>query len=202
MVFAYPVTAGTLISVVEDSEGDLGFGVDPKTGGLMNLWNENTPVVQAGYFDMVSTWLSLKKEVYTFGMELAADLPEEGSALPTGIRLAEWAVWIDPSPYNYILNPVAPLFLIALRYDGMSYSAFIMDYATMLAVPATFSVVGSEFTIKFTTESIGDLELEWWSPMVRVWWGTQGSGAYWFVDVVDLEPIEGYVYFDLPWPPE
>ena len=151
---------------------------------------------------MVSTWLSLKKGEYTFGMELATDLPEEGTALPTGVKVAEWAVWIDPSPFNAIINPVAPLFVIALRYDGVSYSAFIMDYATMLSVPATFSVDGSEFTLEFTTDSIGDLEIEWWSPLVRVWYGPVDSGGYMFVDVVDLEPIDGYVYIDLPWPPE
>jgi hypothetical protein len=201
VMLAQPVMAGTLISIVEDSEGDLAFGVDQKTGGFMHYWQDNTPVAQAGYFDMVCTWLSLKKGIYTFGMELATELPEEGVALPNGIKLAEWAVWIDPSPYNYITNPVAPLFLIALRYDGVSYSAFIMDYATMLTVPAAFSVDGSEFTLKFTTDSIGDLEFEWWSPLVRVWWGPLGSAGCWFVDAVDLEPIEGYVYIDLPWPP-
>lgn len=196
------VSAGTLTMVVEDPEGDLGFGLDPKTGGIMHLWEENTPVAQAAYLDMVSTWLSLKKETYTFGIEAAAALPEEGAALPGGIKLVEWALWIDPSPYNYITNPVAPLFLIALRYDGSSYSAFIQDYATMLMVPAQFSVAGATLEIQFTAESIGYLDLEWWSPLTREWTGPIGSSGYWFVDAVDLEPIDGYVYVDLPWPPE
>jgi len=195
------VSAGTLTMVVEDAEGDLGFGVDPKTGGIMNLWQDNTPVAQTTYLDMVSTWLSLKKDTYTFGMELAGALPEEGSPLTGGMKLVEWAVWIDPSPYNFITNPVAPLFLIALRYDGVSYSAFIMDYATMDTAPVAFSVDGSKLEIQFTSASIGDLALEWWSPLVRLWSGPIGSSGYWFVDAVDLEPIDGYVYMDLPWPP-
>ncbi|OGS52334.1 MAG: hypothetical protein A3K75_04825 [Euryarchaeota archaeon RBG_13_61_15] len=196
------VSAGTLTAVAEDPEGDLGFGVDPKTGGIMNLWADNTPVAKAEYLDIVSTWLSLKKGTYTFGMELAAALPEEGSALPGGIKLAEWAVWIDPSPYNYITNPVAPLFLIALRYDGSSYSAFIMDYGTMLTTSVAFSVDGSKVQLQFTSASIGDLAFEWWSPLVRVWWGILGSAGCWFVDAVNLEPVDGYIYIDLPWPPQ
>jgi hypothetical protein len=199
MVVPGSVSAKTLTSVVEDPEGDLSYGIDPETGGFMNLWQDNTPVAEAKYLDMVSTWLSLKKGTYTFGMELAAALPEEGSALPEAIKLVEWAVWIDPSPYNYITNPVAPLFLIALRYDGSSYSAFMMDYDTMLTTSVAFSVEGSKVELQFTSASVG--EFDWWSPLVRVWMGPLGSSGYWFVDAVNLEPIDGYVYIDLPWPP-
>jgi len=195
------VSAKTLTAVAEDPEGDLGFGVDPKTGGIMHLWADNTAIAQAEYLDMVLTWLSLKKETYTFGMELAAALPEEGSPLPSGIKLVEWVVYIDPSPYNYITNPVAPLYLIALRYDGASYSAFILDYATMLTAPVQPSIDGSTFELQFTTADINYLELEWWSPMVREWTGPVGSSGYWFVDAVDLPLVDGYAYIDLPWPP-
>ena len=201
MMLAQPVSAGTITSLVEDSEGDLGFGVNPKTGGIMQQWGENTPVAKAGYLDMVSTWLSQKGKTYTFGMELAAELPKEGSTLSGGMRLVEWAMWIDPSPYNYITNPVAPLFLIALRYDGSSYSAFILDYSTMLTESVAFSVDGSELQLQFSTDTIGNAAFEWWSPLVRVWWGPLGTPAYWFVDAVDLPPVDGYVYIDLPWPP-
>lgn len=202
LMLAQPVTAGPMMSVVEDSEGDLSFGVDVKTGGFIREWADNTPVAKSEYLDMLSTWLSLKKETYTFGMELAADLPKAGSPLPDGFKVVEWAVWIDPSPYNYVINPVPPLFLIALRYDGSSYSAFIMDFATMLTTPTAFSIDGSKFQLQFTKASIGNLAFEWWSPLVRVWWGTMGSAGYWFVDAVDLPPVDGYVYMDLPWPPQ
>src|SRR3990170_123407 len=123
------VSAATTMTV-QDSTGDIGFGIDPKTGLIMQTWGDNTPIAKAGYFDMASVSLSQKGKTYTFGMELAAALPKEGSPLPGGIHLAEWAMWIDPSPYNYFTNPVAPLFLIALRYDGSSYAAFVMDYST------------------------------------------------------------------------
>jgi hypothetical protein len=195
------VSARPMTMVVEDAEGDLGFGVDPQTGGIMNLWPENNPVAQATYLDMVSTWLSLKNGVYKFGMEVASALPEEGTPLSGGMKLLEWAMWIDPSPYNYIVNPVAPLFLIALRYDGSSYNAFILDYSTMGEVPAQFSVDGSKLELTFTSAQIGDIALEWWSPLVRTWFGTLGSAGYWFVDAVNLPLVDGYAYMDLPWPP-
>lgn len=202
MLMSGCVSAGTLTMVVEDAEGDLGFGVDMKTGGIARYYEGGNPVGAAAYLDLVSTSLSLKKDIYTFGMEMAGALPEEGSPLPDGVKLVEWAMWIDPSPYNFLVNPVVSLYLIALRYDGSGYSAFTLDYATMLTAPVAFSVDGSALQLKFTSASIGDLALEWWSPLVRAWWGTLGSAGYWFVDAVDLPLVDGYAYMDLPWPPE
>ena len=201
MMLAQPVTAATITSVVEDPAGDVGFGVDPKTGGIMHLWGDNTPVAQAGFLDMVLTSLSQKGKTYTFGMELAAALPKEGAALPDGFKMVEWAMWIDPSPYNYLVNPVPPLYLIALRYDGSSYSAFILDYGTMVNTPVAFAVDGSKLQIQFTAASIGNLAFEWWSPLVREWTGPVGTSGYWFVDAVNLPLVDGYAYLDLPWPP-
>ena len=201
MLIPGSVSAGTLTMVVEDIEGDLGWGVDTKTSEISRLLPENVPVADATYLDIVSTWLSLKKVTYTFGMELAAALPEEGTALPDGVKLVEWAMWIDPSPYHVSLNPVASLFLIALRYDGSSYSAFMLDYGTLVTTPVVFSVDGSSIQLKFSAASIGDLAFEWWSPLVRAWWGTLGSAGYWFVDAIDFGTAPGQVYYDLPWPP-
>src|SRR4030042_4347545 len=181
MLIPGSVSAGTLTMMVEDPEGGLVFGLDMKTGGLARYYTEGAPIAGAGYLDMVSTWLSLKKDTYTFGIEAAAALPEEGSALPEGVKLVEWAMWIDPSPYNVLINPVPALFLIALRYDGSSYSSFILDYATFLTAPVSFSVEGSTLQLRFTSAAIGVLALEWWSPLVRAWWGTLGSAGYWLV---------------------
>ena len=194
-------STGAMMTVVQDSTGDIGFGVDPKTGLIMQTWEDNTPVSKAGYFDMASTWLSQKGKTYTFWMELAAELPKEGSPSPTGIHLAEWAVWIDPSPYNCVTNTVASLFLIALRYDGASYAAFVVDYSTMTTTPIPFSVDGSKLQLQFSAASIGGLAFEWWSPLVRAWWGQLGTSGYWFVDAVDLGSATGQEYMDIPWPP-
>ena len=196
------VTAGTVTSVVQDSKGDLGIGVDRTASEIARPLPENVPVAEAAYLDVLSTWLSMKKDAYTFGMGLAAALPEEGTALPNGVKLVEWAMWIDPSPYHVILNPVAPLFLIALRYDGSSFSAFILDRGTMVATPVEFSIDGTNLQLHFSAASVGGLAFEWWSPLVRVWWGILGSAGSWFVDGVDFGTVPGQVYYDLPWPPQ
>jgi hypothetical protein len=187
---------------VQDKVGDVGFGVDPKTGLIWKTWADNTPIFKAGYFDMVSTSLSMKGKTYTFGMKLASQLPTQGSPLPGGIRLAEWAVWFDPSPYNVNTNPVSPLFLVGLRYDGSAYSAFVLDYSTMTSTPTSFSVNGADIAVQFTAASIGNLALEWWSPLVREWTGSLGSAGYWFVDAIVVTYDSGEVGIDIPWLPQ
>lgn len=201
IMVAQPVMGATITSVVSDPEGDVGYGMNPKTGGLMQTWPDGSKVAKTKYLDMVSMSLSQKGKAYAFGMELAGALPIEGTALPGGFNLVEWAMWIDPSPWNVLVNPVPSLYLIALRYDGAEYSCFILDYATMTTAPTPFSVSGSKLEIQFTAASINNLAFEWWSPLVRVWSGQLGTPAYWFVDAVNLPLVDGYVYIDLPWPP-
>lgn len=201
MMLAQPVSAATITSIVQDPAGDLGFGVDPKTGGIMHTWQDNTRVAEAKYLDIVSASFSQKGKTYTFGIEVAAALPEEGTPLPNGIHTVEWALWIDPSPYNVFSNPCPTLFLVTLRYDGSSYSAFMLDYETMLRTPVAFSHDGSVVQLQFTAASIGNLSSFWWSPLVRIWEGLVGTSGYWFVDSVSYEGADGYDYIDYPWPP-
>jgi hypothetical protein len=194
------VSAGAPM-VVEDSVGDLGIGVNTKTSEIARPLPGNVPVAEATYLDIHLTWLTQEDDTYSFGMELASELPEAGTALPKGVKLVEWAMWIDPSPYHVTLNPVAPLFLIALRYDGSSYSAFILDYGTMVTTALDPSVGDTSFELEFSAASIDDLESKWWSPLVRAWWGTLGSAGYWFLDAIDFGTAPGQEYYDLPWPP-
>ncbi len=201
LMLIQPASAGPMASVVQDPEGDLGFGVDVKTSEIPKLWADNAPISEARYLDILSTWLIQKGKVYAFGMEVAAPMPTEGTVLPDGVKLVEWAMWIDPSPFHVTLNPVPSLFLIALRYDGSSYSAFILDYGTMIMAPAKFTIDGFKLQLEFSSASIGSLVFEWWSPLVRAWWGLLGSSGCWFVDAVDYGSAPGQVYYDLPWPP-
>ncbi len=187
--------------VAQDTVGDLGFGIDPKTGWIMHEWADNTPVVKAGYLDIASTWLSQKGKVYTFGMEMAVALPEPGEPLPGGCKLVEWAMWIDPSPYNVHTNPVTPLYLMALRYDGSSYDAFLVDYSTMEKTAIPYSIDGPLLQLQWSAGAIGNLEFKWWSPLVREWTGPIGSAGSWFVDGIDPGTVPGQDGIDLPWPP-
>jgi hypothetical protein len=100
--------------VVPDMPGDLGGNYDLETCEVTTVWGDNTPVVEAGYFDALSYSLSLKgKTTYTFGMELAAALPNEGSALPSGIKYVAWTMWIDAVPWHPVYDPTPSLFTVA-----------------------------------------------------------------------------------------
>jgi len=135
-------------------------------------------------------------------MELAAALPEEGSSLGRVVERVEWAMWINPSPWNFATNPVPALFKIALLYDGSMYSAELRDATTgaMLA-SLPFTVNGAKFQVEFSAASIGDLPSFWWEPTVRIWQGLLGSAGYSFLDAIDWGSAPDQVYYDFPWPP-
>jgi hypothetical protein len=186
LIVAMPASAGTVTMKVADGTGDVG----------RNSWaHVNDPVAKTGYFDMVSTWLSQKGKTYTFGMELASLLPEEGSPLPVPIKTAEWLLWIDSYPWS------APLYTLSLYYDGSSYSAILLDVSTMVTTPLPFTIDGTKFQVDLSQDLVGNLAGLWWSPAVRLWWGPMGSVAEWLVDLVDFGVAPGQDGIDLPWPP-
>lgn len=187
------------ITVAQDSVGDVGIALDMKTGTIRDTLSPNAPLVKAGYFDMVSVWLSQKGKTYTFGMELAVALPKEGTPLPNPAKLAQWDLWIDRAPY--IVDPAPPVGMIALRYDGSSYSAFVLDWATMVETPIPFSIDGSMLQLQFTAAQLSNEVISWWVPLVEIYVGPLGTGASAFIDAVDLGAVPGQVGFDLPWPP-
>jgi len=201
MMLAQPVVAGTLTMKVSDSTNDVGRNWAMKVSDPSQYWGDMTSLAQAGYFDMVSTWLSQKGKTYTFGMELAAQLPQEGSALPNGIKVVEWVMWIDSGPWAPGMDPVATLYRISLYYDGSSYSALLLDVSTMVKTPVPFTVDGSELQVEFSADLVGNPAGLWWSPGVRVWWGPVGSTGEWIVDVVSYEYAPGQWGIEIPWPP-
>lgn len=187
------------MTVAQDSVGDVGIAIDMKTGTIRDTLSPSVPLVKAGYLDMVSVSLSQKGKIFTFGMELAAALPEEGTPLPNQIQLALWELWIDPAPY--IVYPAPPVGLIALKYDGSSYSAFVCDWATMIEAPIPFSVDGSMLELRFTAAQLSNAVISWWAPLVEIYLGPLGTIASAFIDAVDLGAAPGQVGLDLPWPP-
>lgn len=195
-----PIGASALTTmVVQDSVGDVGIAIDMKTGTIGDTFSPNVPLVKAGYFDMVSVWLSEKGKTYTFGMELAVALPAEGTRLPNQVRLAQWELRIDPVPY--IIDPAPPVGMMALRYDGSSYSAFVVNWAPMIDTPIPFSIDGSKLELQFTAAQLSSAVISWWVPLVEIYLGPLGTMASAFIDAVDLGAVPGQVGFDLPWPP-
>ncbi|MBN1677715.1 MAG: hypothetical protein JW880_04180 [Candidatus Thermoplasmatota archaeon] len=195
LMLAMPASAGTLTMKVADGTGDVGRNSWAHVNDPSQYWADNTAVAKTGYFDMISTWLSQKGKTYTFGMELASVLPEEGSALPIPIKTAEWLLWIDSYPMS------APLYTFSLYYDGSSYSAILLDVSTMVSTPVSFTIDGTKFQVDLSQDLVGDLAGLWWSPAVRLWWGPLGSVGEWIVNLVDFGVAPGQDGVDLPWPP-
>ncbi|OGS55829.1 MAG: hypothetical protein A3K60_00035 [Euryarchaeota archaeon RBG_19FT_COMBO_56_21] len=194
------VSAGTTKIVVQDRTGDLGPKIDWETGDIVLWWPDTTSLTKVGYFDILSFSLSYKAKTYTFGMEVAADLPKEGSPLPTGFKALEWLMWIDPEPWNMKYNNILSLYSIKLVYYELEYFAFIQDYATgevLASLP--FTIDGSKLQVEFTASSIGNLESFWFMPCTVVRWSIAG---YWDLDSTDPGAAPGQVWWDIPWPPQ
>jgi hypothetical protein len=196
MMLAQPVSAGTSM-IIPDRTGDLGNTYSWVTGEIQGKWGDKSPVGKTGYFDMVSVWFGQKGKTYTFGMQLAADLPQAGDALPEGITLVEWNLWISLDAWEPPA-PVRDLFLIALKYDGSDYSTILLDCPTntVIATPS-FTIDGPTFEIEFSADTIGDLpSTVWLIPIVKVWW----PGTFVNTDRADPGAMPGQVMWSIPWP--
>jgi hypothetical protein len=91
--------------------------------------------------------------------------------------------------------------MMALRYDGSSYSAFVVNWATMVETPISFSIDGSKLELQSTAAQLSNAVISWWVPLVEIYLGPLGTMASAFIDAVDLGAVPGQVGFDLPWPP-
>lgn len=200
------VSAGTTTISASDKTGDLGPKFDARTAETVLYWPDNMPLTRVGYFDMTS-WsfsYSSKDKTYTFGMELAAPLPSEGSHLPTGFKEVKWLVWIDMGAWNPKYAPtVGSYYTVQLVYDGSEYFAELREGAGWgpLVVALPFEVNGAHLEIQFSAASIGNLKSFWIMPCTVVLWSLQPYSGYWDLDSTDPGAAPGQVWWDVPWPP-
>jgi len=200
------VSAGTTSIVVADMSGDLGPKYDRDTLETVVTWPETRPIVEAGYFDMLS-WsfsYSSKSKTYTFEMEVSKALPSPGSPLPNGYKEVRWQVWLDMEPWHPNYNPTAGTYYTArLIYDGSDYAAEIAKGGswgpTIATVP--FKVDGSHLQIQFSAGTIGNLKSFWVMPCTVVLWSLIPYSGYWDLDSTDPGAAPGQVWWDVPWPP-
>lgn len=203
LMLVQPVSAGAASVVVPDRPDDLGKMYDLETCDVTVGWRENTVIAKAGYFDALSYSLSLKDKTFAFGMELAAALPIEGSALPTGIKHVAYTMWIDAAPWHPVYNPTPSMFTVVLNYDGSKYYAALIEGEDILGnvlETLPFTVQGSRFEVQFSAASIGSPESFWWLPCVHVWDGPVGTEAQWWFDTTDPNACPGQVWWSIPWP--
>jgi hypothetical protein len=206
MLIPGSVSAKPLSIAVEDRVGDLAAQWDVDTLDYIALYGD-TPIVQAGYFDMTWFFFSQKRDTYTFGMEMAADLPKEGDSLPQGVTQAQWFLWLDPEPWDWSPYAFPSYCVIRLSYDGSSYHAGLYTYVPdapgdeIMELP--FSVDGPRFQVKFTADSIadstGDASEFWLYPCTIAYHGECPLKVW--LDYIDPDAgAPGQTYVSIPWP--
>ena len=195
------VSAKTLSIEVEDRIGDVAAAYDYNTYDYAALLGEGTPIVQAGYFDMTLFWFSLKKDVYTFGMEMATDLPDEGNPLPSGIKLIRYTLWLDEESWDWV-SDVPSYYMVVLWYDGTSYSAELLEWPSKMAITSlSFAVEGPRFEVEFPASWMGGIESFWLFPAVNAFHSQNPEVEVW-PDMLDYDSgTPGQEYASLPWPP-
>ncbi|MDH3366167.1 MAG: hypothetical protein OEM29_09255, partial [Thermoplasmata archaeon] len=177
------VSAKAAMITVSDSLGDIAVNYDYTAYEPRIIWGDNTQISEAGYFDMTLFWFGLKGTSYTFGMELAADLPQEGDPLPSSVGLVQYMLWLDKDSWNWYEDDLT-LFMVVLQYDGASYSAALLDYPSHeVIMPLPFTVNGAMFEVEFSADSIDNTPAFWLFPSVLAYYG-QGA-SYWWTDIAD-----------------
>jgi hypothetical protein len=198
------VTAQVIECTVYDQTGDLGCNFDAETGEANPMWTDNVPWAKCGCFDMTSFWLIQDGTAFTFGMQLAADLPDEGDSLAAAVSAGEWGMWVESEPWNLVFNPVDPLYLIALVYDGSHYDAYVMDYVTKEKTPIEFEVDGSVVRLWFSVDMIGGNYSFYWGGYTLIYrsLGTNSVATYAFcyTDLPDWGAVPYQEWYDIPWP--
>lgn len=195
------VSAKTLSVEVEDRIGDVASRYDIDTYDYCALYGETSPIVQAGYFDMTLFEFSLTGNTYTYAMELAVDLPKEGDPLPDTIHMVQYMLWFDSDSWDWV-EPGLTLFMVVLQYDGIAYSAALLDYPSFeVIMPLSFAIDGARFEVKMSAKAIDGLSTFWLFPSVLAYPGTSNPGYLW-PDIADPNAAPGQEYNSIPWPPQ
>lgn len=199
MLVPSSVSAKAVMITVPDRPGDIAVQYDYTTYEPRITWGDNTQIAEAGYFDMTLFWFGLKGRTYTFGMELASDLPQEGDPLPPSVGLVQYMLWLDRDSWDWYEGDLT-LFMIVLQYDGSSYSAALLDSPSWeVMMPLPFTVSGARLEVEFSADSIDNIPTFWLFPSVLAYCG-QGV-SYWWMDIADPDAAPGQEFNSIPWPP-
>lgn len=196
------VSAKTASIEVEDRVGDVTAAWDYSTFDYAALLGDGMPIVQAGYFDMTLFQFCLKKGTYTFSMEMAADLPEEGDPLPTSVRLARYSLWLSTESWDWV-SDVVDYYLMVLWYDGSSYSAELLTCPTKEVITSlSFTVEGSRFSVELPASWMEGVESFWLFPAVNAFHSQNPEIELW-LDMLDPDAdVPGLEYTNILWSPE
>jgi len=209
LMLATPVSAGKTVSFT-DREGDLGkfwwpaydFG-NHLFGDPMSWWQGESPIANAGYLDLLSGWVSVKRGEVTMGLEVASPLTDD-SKLPNGVAEVRW-VWffyldseiLAMTGSNYITYGVYIL------WDGADFTAALVDRSSgsppfVVTYLDDFSVEGTVLTVTMRLSSMPGV-VAWFSGS-QIYQGSPwpldqwpSMSAYGAMDYTDMQgPLSTY----------
>ena len=206
MLIPNGVCAQPTMTTVSDAEGDLGmydvlFGAARASGRVIPVvpsWGNDAPMKKVSYLDMTSlSFGAIDDDSYVYDVVVAGDVPQVGDALPHGIKLVAWLLWIDSPPWTPE-NPAQSMYEVWVQYDGTGYAGICRNTATRELTFIPFTMGTSSIHIDVSKDMIGNPENFYWSAATFAL--TNYNTLGWMVDVNDLEKVEGQVWFDMPWP--
>jgi hypothetical protein len=197
------VSAKTLSVKVEDRVGDVTAMWNLETCDYQALLGDGMPIVRVGFFDMTLFQFSLKKDTFTFCMEMAASLPEEGDPLPTSVRLARYSLWLSAESWDLRSVDVVDYYLMVLWYDGLSYSAELLTSPGKEVITSlSFAVEGPRFSVELPASWMEGIDSFWLFPAVNAFHSQNPQIELW-LDMIDPDAdVPGLEYTSIPWPPE
>jgi hypothetical protein len=208
------VSAGVYEQTVaaEDGDGDVPFLYDSKTG---LEWTKPTssgmPIADYGYVDMIGYSLSQHvdtetgKNVYNYSMEVNGNLPQSIDDLPGGIKRIEWVMYMNLQPWNPAKTDDTTVdcpFMVNLTFDGVGYSACLVDYILIVGPVLALlehGVSGSNLWIRWSADQIDNLDFFYFEAATRIWWGGPDTYGMRLTDFTDLNAVEGQEWYDIPW---
>lgn len=204
-VFGRAIALGTVIVLVAAS---------PAAGGgsaitILDPVGDTAPIGASSapaFLDIVSLTVDKKGKSFEFTTTLAAPVPVEPVMPPQVKEL--WWFWpinTDPatSPFGFPRGPglaFPPEFLLAVAWDGVQFSAFVVDRRPTLAggvhvvTPVAFVVTDAKVSAFVDAATLDDPASFGTGGYTRAWFGPPGTEGFTFTDVAG---IPGVFH---PWP--
>ncbi len=181
VILAQPVSAKALTSVITDPQGDAFFA-------------DSHPA--PGYQDIVRATIASDGRQFTFGIELAAPIPDT-PALPPGVVLMVWSWGVDTNPatapagFPFVPGPegAAPAeFLVWVIWDGTSFTGIVIDRRPLITggeaiiTSVSFDRSGAVATVSVNAALLGKPSSFTWVARTIDWTGPLGTLANFDVD--------------------
>jgi hypothetical protein len=159
------------------------------------------------YLDIVGVTVTKQAGTFEFSMDLAVVVPDE-PVQPPQVKETWWFWGLDTDPttfpFGFPRGPglaFAPEFALATVWDGIEYSAFVVDRRPTLTggapvlTPIAFKIDGANISAFLDAATIDDSATFGFVPATRVWKGPPGTEGHEFTDRV-MNTTGGF----LRWP--